>query len=388
MSKKVVYAGSEYKSISQLARHLGLSWEQTILRVNRQEDGFMSNADLRAKPIVYDGVQYDSIKSLAEAFGVPYGTAQQRALKGLDPVRHKRKTPTARRGKKTIVDGVAYESLAAALKATGITSSTYERRIKLGLDPFAPPCEKAKPKPVVVRGTNYASIIDFVRAHGSDGDGSNIRKRKRNNPSLSVEDCCEAWLSAREQQNELIKKAKEKRENPQPKPQKPLALKQFYEFTPVCQCPACGKTHAVNRAANHYWAFSKKNIACSEQCKREIAKLKPKTKPKSRDHGKHARRAKRRGAKIEDGITAKSLVLKHGPTCMLCGVETVPHPGGFLPNGATVGHIVALANGGDHTWGNVWVECHACNTKKGVDTLPRNAFKPKENLRSPSPKRS
>ena len=69
---------------------------------------------------------------------------------------------------------------------------------------------------------------------------------------------------------------------------------------------------------------------------------------------------------IDDGITAKSVAERDDHICAECGITVVEHPGGFLAEGWTIGHIVALAKGGTHTWDNVQCECHACNTAKGI----------------------
>jgi 5-methylcytosine-specific restriction endonuclease McrA len=63
---------------------------------------------------------------------------------------------------------------------------------------------------------------------------------------------------------------------------------------------------------------------------------------------------------------------------------TETHKGGYHARGRTVGHIVAMANGGAHTWDNVWLECHACNSRKGTKTLPAFSFKPAKRSLPPS----
>lgn len=80
-------------------------------------------------------------------------------------------------------------------------------------------------------------------------------------------------------------------------------------------------------------------------------------------------RTKRKRLKIEgpidDGITAASVAERDGFVCRECGTKVVKHPGGYLANGWTIGHIEPLSKGGTHTWDNVQCECHECNTAKG-----------------------
>ncbi len=39
---------------------------------------------------------------------------------------------------------------------------------------------------------------------------------------------------------------------------------------------------------------------------------------------------------------------------------------GYHKRNGTLGHIIAMTNGGSHTWSNIQLECMECNTKKGV----------------------
>lgn len=53
--------------------------------------------------------------------------------------------------------------------------------------------------------------------------------------------------------------------------------------------------------------------------------------------------------------------------CHLCGVKTDQKLRGFpVPLAPELDHIVSLAEGGSHTWGNVACACRACNGAKGA----------------------
>jgi 5-methylcytosine-specific restriction endonuclease McrA len=83
-------------------------------------------------------------------------------------------------------------------------------------------------------------------------------------------------------------------------------------------------------------------------------------------HHTKRRRLKAEGP-IDNGITAKAVAERDGMVCAECQGIVKPHPGGYLADGWTIGHIVPLSKGGTHTWDNVQCECHSCNTSKGAN---------------------
>ena len=53
--------------------------------------------------------------------------------------------------------------------------------------------------------------------------------------------------------------------------------------------------------------------------------------------------------------------------CKICGVKTPKKlRGQQVPNAPEIGHIVAIADGGDHVIENCQCECRACNATKGT----------------------
>lgn len=92
--------------------------------------------------------------------------------------------------------------------------------------------------------------------------------------------------------------------------------------------------------------------------------------PKHRHHGKSGnslKRARKYGATIERGITLKKVFDRDDGICQICGCicdwsDTTPSSIG--PKYPTIDHIIALANGGSHTWDNVQLAHHICNSKK------------------------
>ena len=78
------------------------------------------------------------------------------------------------------------------------------------------------------------------------------------------------------------------------------------------------------------------------------------------------RRARMGGVKVED-IDPIAVFIRDGWKCQICGRKTPrKHRGKHTPNAPEMDHIVALANGGAHTWANVQCACRACNSRKGA----------------------
>lgn len=97
-------------------------------------------------------------------------------------------------------------------------------------------------------------------------------------------------------------------------------------------------------------------IYCSKTCKRKG------------HHGDHRRRCQKYGVLYTPGITLKALFKRDGGICQICGEPTDWKDGSWTGSfGAlypTIDHIVALANGGTHTWDNVQLAHAICNSYK------------------------
>lgn len=104
---------------------------------------------------------------------------------------------------------------------------------------------------------------------------------------------------------------------------------------------------------------------CSDKCfnvHQKIQKRKNRTQSQ-----KHNKRARRLNAVYELGITIKKLLMRDGNKCLICNKKVLEvNVSGYHKENATIGHIIAMANGGSHTWANIQMECMECNTKKGV----------------------
>lgn len=115
------------------------------------------------------------------------------------------------------------------------------------------------------------------------------------------------------------------------------------------KCSCCGKTFYSRYASARY---------CSDRCKRRM-----KAKGASIRH-----RCKKYGVYYDSSVSPKMVFERDKYTCKICGlicdVNDKSWNGVFGPYSPTVDHIVALANGGTHTWDNVQCAHAICNSYK------------------------
>lgn len=134
----------------------------------------------------------------------------------------------------------------------------------------------------------------------------------------------------------------------------------------VKQCRACGTSH-IRRAPNV--------ATCSRACqamriadqllKRELYKQSEAGRAAKR-RAKAKRRAAIRGAEYES-IDPIKVFERDQWRCHLCGIKTIRKLRGSTDDRAPeLEHIVSLADGGSHTWGNVACSCRRCNRTKGA----------------------
>lgn len=78
--------------------------------------------------------------------------------------------------------------------------------------------------------------------------------------------------------------------------------------------------------------------------------------------------------KIDRSVTLKSVYTKYDGICQNCGIRTEHiHPP--RPNSASMEHIIPLSSGGSHTWDNVELLCHKCNTGRNTNMQNENIVK-------------
>lgn len=113
-------------------------------------------------------------------------------------------------------------------------------------------------------------------------------------------------------------------------------------------CKTCGGV---------FYSPHSNQLYCSERCKR---KAKPKT-------GSIRKRCRKYGVYYDPAVTRQKVFERDKYICQICGRPTDPSDtswGHFGANAPTIDHIVALANGGTHTWDNVQCAHAICNSYK------------------------
>ena len=112
----------------------------------------------------------------------------------------------------------------------------------------------------------------------------------------------------------------------------------------------------------HHWHY-KSRVYCSDECskrnmKRNQVIAKTKRMTKARQNGQ-----------FDADIDIYKLIERDGEQCYLCG-DTVHFNVHYNdPKYPTIEHVLAIANGGTHSWENVKVACRDCNNHKGTKTL-------------------
>lgn len=125
-------------------------------------------------------------------------------------------------------------------------------------------------------------------------------------------------------------------------------------------CPICGKP-------------TDKRNCCSDQCQKTYA---------NRTH-EQRRRAKIRGALIDNDIQLMELFRRDNGVCHICGGEcdlndyVITEEGYTLTGGSypSIDHVIPLAKGGKHSWDNVKLAHFSCNAKKHTKIMPPSSEK-------------
>lgn len=87
----------------------------------------------------------------------------------------------------------------------------------------------------------------------------------------------------------------------------------------------------------------------------------------SRRRHKSKRSAIKRGANGGVPIDPIKVFERDAWRCGICGYKThKTKRGTYHPKAPELDHIVAIANGGSHTWDNVQCSCRFCNSRKGA----------------------
>lgn len=128
------------------------------------------------------------------------------------------------------------------------------------------------------------------------------------------------------------------------------------------KCEAEEHRHRICAYCGTHFVIDKRRNFCSDICARKYNN-------KTRDN---IRRNKIKESKVNSGITIERLIKRDGCKCWLCGKPVnkndyeVRSSGTFIAGASypSIDHVVALANGGSHSWDNVRITHMRCNTIK------------------------
>lgn len=216
----------------------------------------------------------------------------------------------------------------------------------------------------------------------SDKHRASIRDRSRDAPRKPKEVCCErchkivlrrvrggqsdagrfcsrecafAAMSAAKAQRDIERQAKQRAQRLVRSEASALRRIASYVERPVLlsvSCRHCGEGFKARRNGGLH------KIVC-DNCKRAREKA-------LRRAAKLHRKAIKRGANA-DRIDPVKVFERDKWRCHLCGCMTAKKYRGTANDKAPeLEHIVSLADGGSHTWGNVACSCRKCNIKKGA----------------------
>ena len=126
-------------------------------------------------------------------------------------------------------------------------------------------------------------------------------------------------------------------------------------------CKSCGCV---------FHSESPKAKYCSRTCSRREKRHRDAAAGKTllTSSGNHRKRARIYGVAYEAGITVKKLIKRDNNICQICGepCDSNDHRWSehFGPLYPTIDHIIAMVNGGGHTWDNVQLAHAICNSVK------------------------
>ena len=130
------------------------------------------------------------------------------------------------------------------------------------------------------------------------------------------------------------------------------------ENNPIKICPECGKqfkppiTHAETKKF------------CTESCKHKALtkkigiSLNSQRKIKAKQNGRY-----------DKDINIYKLIERDGEQCYLCGDAVSFELNCYDPKYPTIEHVLAISNGGTHSWDNIKVACRDCNCRKSSKLL-------------------
>lgn len=125
-------------------------------------------------------------------------------------------------------------------------------------------------------------------------------------------------------------------------------LAKIAEYQKEKICPVCGRV---------FHSYIPHQKYCSHACKH-----------KAKGHMRsYKSRTKKYGVYYDPSVTREAVIKRDNMVCQICGKVCDPNDkswGNSGPDYPTLDHIIPLAKGGSHTWGNVQCACGICNSTK------------------------
>ena len=133
-----------------------------------------------------------------------------------------------------------------------------------------------------------------------------------------------------------------------------IANNKPYEHT----CVICGSVYMSAKDTTKY---------CSKVCYRKAQDIRKKEKIGRYSSSYHVARAIAYGCEYEHGIRLHKLIRRDHNICQICGKPCDVNDKRYGTSGPlypSIDHIIPLAKGGSHTWGNVQLAHIICNSSK------------------------
>lgn len=143
--------------------------------------------------------------------------------------------------------------------------------------------------------------------------------------------------------------------------------------------PDLGKVRSCKICAADYHVKSKysPSMFCSKPCRNAHKRMQP-WYQEMQKQAKARRRARKKGALKIERIGPRKVFERDDWRCGICNRKTLKSKRGLPhPRAPELDHIVALANGGSHTWDNVQCSCRECNGRKGASDYGQMLLFPK-----------
>lgn len=146
------------------------------------------------------------------------------------------------------------------------------------------------------------------------------------------------------------------------------------QFAPsTSKCDECGNSFEQR--------FSFQRFCCNK-CRHDYRNKRPECRaellrrikeylrtPAGKAKALHRRLRRKKKVAVGEDVISTDVFSRDRWRCQLCGCKVIPSASTYIPNRATLDHIVPLSRGGTHTYANVQTACNLCNSKKSAKTV-------------------